>query len=147
MPEELKPPPEQMLLFHLHAKGSQIYTCMNKGGAYAWTLKGPSAQLFDAAGKQAARHFAGPTWEANDGSRVVGKLAASVPSPDPGSIPWLLLYATANGGSGSFSKVKTVQRVNTTGGKAPESGCDDSRQNAETSVPYEADYYFYGNAR
>jgi hypothetical protein len=58
-------------------------------------------------------HRAGPSWEANDGSRVTGKAFASTPSPDPDSIPWLLINIVSHDGNGLLSRVTTVQRLNT----------------------------------
>jgi hypothetical protein len=46
-------------------------------------------------------------------------------------------------GDGIFSRVSVIQRLNTSGGKAPAEGCDPFHEGAETSVPYEADYFFY----
>jgi hypothetical protein len=144
VPKQLKPPGGQVLLVQAHGKGSQIYACQSTDGQYAWKLKAPDAQLLNGNGEKLGRHFAGPTWEANDGSRVIGKLAASVASPDADSIPWLLLESKSSEGPGLFASVKSIQRLNTKGGKAPASGCDAAHEKAETSVPYEADYYFYG---
>ena len=73
-----------------------------------------------------------------------GKKIAQADAPRDDAIPWLLLQATAHEGDGMFSKVKYVQRVNTIQGKAPPSGCDAERLNAEIRVDYSADYYFYG---
>jgi hypothetical protein len=143
-PKELQPPSDQTLLLHLTGKGKQIYVCQNNADTYAWKLKAPDAKLFTEDGEQAGRHYAGPTWEANDGSRVGGKLLASVPSPDSTSIPWLLLTATSHQGDGSMAKVLSIQRLDTKGGVAPSAGCSAATQNSETSVPYEASYYFYG---
>ena len=144
-PEALRPPKDQVLIFHLKGKGNQIYTCQNDAGTYAWKLKAPEAVLLSENGEQKGRHFGGPTWEANDGSRITGKLVASVLSPDPLSISWLLLSVVSHdGGRGIMTRVESIQRLNTKGGKAPGSGCDASHENAETSVHYEASYYFYG---
>jgi hypothetical protein len=142
-PAALRPPAGQVLIAHFAGKGKQIYTCQKSDTAYAWKLKAPDAQLFSENGTLAGHHFAGPTWESVDNSRVVGKLAASVPSPDPSSIPWLLLSAKAHEGTGVMSKVQTIQRLNTKGGVAPATGCDAASENHETDILYEADYYFY----
>jgi len=104
----------------------------------------PRAELLGENGQRVGRHFAGPTWEASDGSRVVGKMIANLPSPDSGSIPWLLISAVSHEGTGKMTRVESIQRLNTKGGKAPAAGCDAAHTNAETSAPYEADYYFYG---
>jgi hypothetical protein len=144
VPKALLPPQGQVLILHLEGKGKQIYTCQSAGGVYAWKLKAPDAKLFRQNGELAGRHFAGPAWEASDGSRITGKLVASVPSPDSNSIPWLLLSVTSHDGAGIMSKVQSVQRLETKGGIAPATGCSASNENHETPVPYEAAYYFYG---
>src|SRR5579863_3954842 len=69
-PKELQPPANEQILLKVHAKGDQIYSCKADGARFAWTLNGPDAQLFDKDGKLFGKHFAGPSWEANDGSRV-----------------------------------------------------------------------------
>jgi len=74
-------PPNEKLLLHAHPKGNQIHACKADGEQFTWTLKAPEAQLFTKDGKPFGKHFAGPSWEANDSSRVTGKAAASVPSP------------------------------------------------------------------
>ena len=142
-PEKLRTPENEKVILELHAKGDQIYTCKNDGSQFTWTLKAPDAKLFDKDGKPFGKHFAGPSWEANDGSRVTAKAIATSPSPDPGSVPWLLLTIISHDGSGALSRATTIQRVNTKGGKAPDSGCDAQHSNQETRVPYTADYRFY----
>ena len=142
-PPQLRPPANEQLLFRLHAKGDQVYTCKGEAGKFAWTLKAPDAQLFDQDGKAFGKHFAGPSWEANDGSRVTGKAVANAPSPDADSIAWLLVSIVSHEGSGVLSSATTIQRINTKGGKAPASGCDNSHSGQETRVPYSADYLFY----
>jgi hypothetical protein len=143
IPQQLEPPANEQLLLQVHAKGDQIYSCKGDGAQFSWTLKAPDAQLFDKSGKAFGKHFAGPSWEANDGSRVTGKAVANVPSPDAGSVPWLLVNILTHDGTGVLSRATTIQRVNTKGGKAPASGCDASHTGQELRVPYEADYLFY----
>ena len=145
VPKELQPPAGQPLLIQLHGEGKQIYVCQRAGSLYAWKLKAPDAKLTDQNGNLAGRHFAGPTWESNDRSQVSGKLTASVASPEIGSIPWLLLTATAHSGTGAMQKVQSIQRLNTKGGAAPAAGCTAGNESAETAVRYEASYFFYGN--
>jgi hypothetical protein len=139
------PPPSasEQLLVQVHAKGDQVYTCASDAGQFIWTLKAPDAQLFDKDGKPFGKHFAGPAWEANDGSRVTGKAVASVPSPDADSIAWLLVNVVSHEGKGVLSRATTIQRLNTKGGKAPASGCDASHVGQEVRAPYSADYLFY----
>ncbi len=143
IPQQLRPPADEQLLLQVHAKGDQVYVCNSDASQFAWTLKGPDAQLLDKNGKPFGKHFAGPAWEANDGSRVIGKAVANSPSPDANSIPWLLVTILSHEGSGVLSRVNTIQRVNTKGGKAPASGCDASHVSEEVRVSYSADYRFY----
>jgi hypothetical protein len=143
VPKQIQPPAKEQLLLQLHAKGDQVYTCKSDAAQFTWTLKAPDAQLFDKDGKLFGKHFAGPSWEASDGSRVTGKAVANAPSPDADSIPWLLVNIVSRDASGVLSSVTTIQRLNTKGGKAPASGCDASHVGQEVRVPYSADYLFY----
>ena len=143
VPQQLQPPAGEQLALQLHAKGYQVYTCKEGVTQYEWVLKAPDAQLFDKDGKPYGKHFAGPSWEANDGSRVTGKPIGIVPSPDTDSIPWLLIQAVSHEGTGVLSHVHFIQRLNTKGGKAPSSGCDEPHAAQEIRVPYSADYLFY----
>jgi hypothetical protein len=142
-PKELQPPSNERLLLRVHGKGDQIYTCSGDGGQFAWVLKGPEAQLTDQKGKAFGKHFVGPSWEANDGSRVTGKAAANVPSPDPDSIPWLLLTVVSRSGDGVLTRVTSIQRINTRGGKSSGSGCDAAHAGQEERKAYSADYLFF----
>jgi hypothetical protein len=141
IPQKLQPPNEHLLV-QVHAKGDQVYVCKNDGSQFAWTLKAPDAKLFDQSGKPFGKHFAGPSWEANDGSRVVGKAVANVPSPDPNSVAWLLVTVVSHEGNGTLASVTSIQRVNTQGGKAPATGCDAAHDGQESRAPYSADYRF-----
>jgi hypothetical protein len=147
IPDQLKVPDNQPLILKAIAKGNQVYTCKAKAedaNAFEWTLKAPEAQLLDAKGQSLGSHYAGPTWESNDRSKVMGKIKAKVNAPQPDHIPWLLLSAKAHEGTGIFTQVNWVQRVNTTGGQAPKTGCDRIHHDQELPVAYTADYYFYG---
>jgi len=143
IPHQLQPPANEKLLLQVHARGDQVYTCKSDSAQFTWALKAPDAQLFDRNGKPFGKHFAGPSWQANDGSRATGRPAANLPSPDANSVPWLLVKVITHEGSGVLSRVTTIQRIHTKGGKAPASGCDASHLSQETRVPYEADYRFF----
>jgi hypothetical protein len=146
-PSAIAVPNGQAVLVKALAKGVQIYACKAKEGAsdmYEWSLKAPEAELFDEQGQKIGKHYAGPTWESMDGSKVVGKLRAKADAPEPTAIPWLLLDVTSAEGTGVLSKVKVVQRVATAGGKAPAGGCDLAHANAEARIDYTATYYMYG---
>ena len=149
VPDAIKAPAGEQVVFVAHAAGSQIYTC-GKGddGKPQWTLKAPEAQLRDAKGALIGHHATGPSWKHIDGSAVTGKLVAKAPSPDAKSIPWLLLTAVSHDGKGVFEHVTSIQRVNTKGGLAPPADkCDPSKPAAETWIPYTADYYFFAPGR
>ena len=144
VPNELQPPPNEKLLLQVHAKGDQVYSCNAvEGSQFAWTLKAPDAQLTDKNGKPFGKHFAGPSWQANDGSRVTGKAVANAPSPDANSIPWLLVTVVSRTGDGLLAQVSSIQRINTKGGKAPASGCDAAHAGQEARAAYFADYVFF----
>jgi hypothetical protein len=138
VPDNLKPPENETLAFQARAAGDQVYICDGS----TWVLSGPDAKLLAESGKQVGSHFAGPTWEWSDGSRVVGRPVANA-IPDPESIPWLLLTATQHEGDGVMKSVSTIQRLSTKGGKPPVSGCDASHKGEETRSHYTAVYYFY----
>jgi hypothetical protein len=128
-----------------HATGTQNYTCQNTATGYAWTLVAPAATLVDDEGKQLMTHYGGPTWQAKDGSKVMGARVDGAPGA-PGAIPWLLLRATSTPAGPDGDKLTGttyIQRVNTTGGLAPSTGCDAAHLGAAQNVSYTADYYFY----
>ena len=105
-------------------KGVQIYTCRPDGTSFAWKLKGPEAVLLDEGGTVVGRHFAGPSWQARDGSTIVGVPLVASLSPQAGSIPWLVLHVKSTSGAGLFTNVAFVVRTSTQGGAAPATGCD-----------------------
>lgn len=150
VPAALRAPAGQSLVLHTFASGVQIYTCAANADDKTraeWTFKAPEANLFDRSGKLVGKHYAGPTWESNDGSRAVGAPVARDEGPDNAAIPWLLLKAKSTAGSGVLTQTQSIQRVNTVGGKAPSGGCEPDLLGKEVQVPYTADYFFYGPAR
>jgi hypothetical protein len=78
-------------LAQLQAAGAQIYVCAkNTAGALNWRFREPVATLLEE-GKTVGRHFVGPTWEFDDGSRVVGELVSTAPGATAKDVPWLKL--------------------------------------------------------
>src|ERR1700743_807085 len=134
IPAKLAPPPDAKLIGAYKATGDQIYICTAQGSAIQPVFKAPEAQLMEKE-KPVAKHYAGPTWEATDGSKVVGNPAESVPPPNQGDIPWLLLTAQSTG-QGIFAGVRFVQRVDTQGGAAAQIACP--KAGMELRVPYSA---------
>jgi len=144
---QLAVPNGQVLLVKAFATGVQNYVCSKGKSGFEWTFKGPQAELADDAGRAIGKHYAGPTWEASDGSKVVGRSVASLAGESGDAIPRLLLVSTENSGSGVFADVKTVQRLETKGGLAPSEPCAADRLGRRVQSPYTATYYFYGDTR
>lgn len=145
MPTKIQAPAGHVPYLVGHAKGTQNYTCQPAPNGYAWTLVAPAATLVGDNGKLLMTHYGGPTWEANDGSKVVGARVDGV-TVDQSAIAWLLLRAASksSGADGNrLTQTTYIQRVNTTGGMAPSNGCDQTTLGASRNVPYTADYYFY----
>src|SRR5437879_2711530 len=83
--EAIKPPRGLVVLFRARAEGVQIYKCQRRAdnaSQFAWALKGPRADLFDDRGDKIGTHYAGPYWEAMDGSKVRGVLKGQGKAPD-----------------------------------------------------------------
>lgn len=129
----------------LTAKGVQIYECRavaGEAGRYEWVFKAPEADLFDG-GDKAGHHYAGPTWESTDGSKVVGRVKAKADAPDGKGVPWLLLEGVEHHGSGRMANVQYIQRVGTAGGQAPVEPADATKAGQLHRVDYTATYLFY----
>ncbi|MEV0481234.1 DUF3455 domain-containing protein [Streptomyces sp. NPDC050508] len=142
VPDALKVPDGNKLTGVFSAAGVQTYTCTNG----AWTLLEPAATLWaknDRSKRSVALHSRGPVWVSTvDGSAVNGSAIAN--SPKTGTIPELLLKATATRGTGTFADVSYVQRLGTSGGVAPTTACTGTDQ---VSVQYTATYAFYKPAK
>lgn len=120
----------------IEEKGHRFTNAALTGSGYSGAA---AASLYDDEGNLIAEHFSGPTWQAADGSTVVGRVISRF-TPDATAIPWLLLEAASNTGDGSFSRVKYIQRLNTVGGTAPPESC---RKSELVEVGYSALYVFY----
>jgi len=145
-PEALRPPADQVLALEALATGVQIYECaasQDQPARFEWVFKAPEAELFDRTGRKVGKHYAGPTWESTDRSAVVGEVKARDGGPDASAIPWLLLSAKSTSGTGVFSQIKSIQRLQTVGGRAPSAPCSRDNVQQAARVPYKAAYYFY----
>jgi hypothetical protein len=122
----------------VHAEGAQLYECKPAAGGLAWTFREPMAALIKD-GKTIGRHYAGPTWELDDGGAVRGKVAASAPGETAADIPLLKLNVVAHRGAGALQDATLVLRLNTHGGglTGPCPIADELRV-----APYSADYVF-----
>lgn len=129
--------PGESRIAMIHAQGAQIYECKaNATGQLAWQFREPIAALFEN-GKTVGRHYAGPSWELDDGSRITGKVTGKAPGASTQDIPLLRLDVSTRSGNGRLKDAATIQRLNTRGGTA-EGTCE--RAGALLSVPYSADY-------
>lgn len=143
------PPANAPVLLTALGTGVQIYVCAAAASPH-WTLQALLATLTDAAsGQKLGTHTAGPTWTWSDGSSVHGVVTAKLASPEPDSIPWLLLAAQPASGQsrGALANVTWIRRSETHGGNAPAEGCDAAHIGASVRVPYRATYTFLGSAR
>lgn len=147
VPENLRPAAAESLVMVVAAKGVQIYECRASKAQSAspeWVFVAPEAELFDAQGGLVGKHYAGPSWEASDGSKVVGTVKARADAPQAGAIPWLLLGTVSVGPAGTFSKVTNIQRVSTVNGVAPSAdGCTTAMLGKLARVGYEAAYRLF----
>ena len=129
-----------------HASGVQIYTCLTLPGGYAWSPATPRADLRDDSGVVIVRHFAGPSWQAKDGSLVRASRVDGV-TVDPTAIQWLLLKAgtpTAGPDGDRLTATTYIQRINTTGGLTPPTtDCNPASAGSTREIPYTADYLFW----
>ena len=116
--------------------GFQVYTW----DGTTWTGPVPDATLFDSDGNFVASHFAGPSWQSSSGSKVVGGVTGKI-TVDQTAIPWVRLVPLSKQGPGPFADVTFIQRINTAGGKAPETNGTVVGQIAKS--PYTANYIFY----
>ena len=170
-------PAGNKLFLGTHSVGTQNYVCRPSGAGVAYVLFTPQATLFGEDGGQVITHYNSPnpfepntdpkvvapegtiraTWQYRDTSTVWAKLHQSGPdgngavTVDSKAIAWLLLdvVGAQNGPTGGDKLTKTtfIQRLNTTGGLAPSTGCSSLTDVGNTAfVPYTADYFFYKKA-
>jgi hypothetical protein len=178
VPTNIQVPAGNTAFLEGHAIGTQNYICLPCPNAttpaamcpdtsgFAFTLFTPQATLFKDNDKQATTHYFSPNpvengairpaWQhSRDTSTVWGGQAIPSSDPDfvaPNAIPWLLLPVAGvqEGPTGGDTLAATtyIQRLNTSGGIAPPTGCASSTDVGRRAfVPYTADYFFYKAAR
>jgi hypothetical protein len=172
LPPGLAPVPAGNKLFlGTHAVGTQNYVCRPSGAGFAYVLFTPEATLFSDDGGQIITHYFSPnpnpldpntdpkvaadgairaTWQYKDTSTVWAKLHQpnGAVTVDQTAVAWLLLdvVGAQNGPTGGDKLTGTtfIQRLNTSGGLAPKTGCSSLADVGNTAfVPYTADYFFY----
>jgi hypothetical protein len=122
--------------------GVQRYTCVLSNGHRSWQPIGPNAVLTGMDGHLRGRHSSGPSWQALDGSRIVGSVLQSIPSPRRDAISWLALSVREHHGQGQLDKVAFVFRLDTEGGQPPSARCGSGTGAMTINVPYRAAYVF-----
>ena len=146
LPEAVRVPAGEMQKMSTTGVGEITYECREKkdmAGQFEWGFVAPVATLNDALGKPVGKYYAGPTWEANDGSKFTGKQVAVAPAA-PGNIPLQLVKAEPAMGAGAMQGINYVQRLKTQGGVAPSAPCTMANKMERRQVAYQADYVFYG---
>lgn len=168
VPPTLEVPARHRPFLRGYASGTQNYICLPlpDGSGFDWTFFGPQATLFNDDALQITTHFlspnpdeggmARPTWQhSQDTSTVWAMPIASSTDPDfvePDAIPWLLLEVVGadrgpTGGS-RLTETTYLQRVHTSGGIKPTTGCAEAAHvGNRVLVPYAADYVFYKASR
>ena len=135
--DRLRAPEGSSFAYHAYARGAQIY----RWNGQEWLPVGPSAELYADAGGKAlvGTHFGGPRWQSLSGSTVRGEVIDRCVH-DANAVPWLTLKGIPESGPGVFAHTTFIQRVNTTGGKAPANAGTVGEVRA---IPYAAEYFFY----
>lgn len=148
IPANLVPTGERQVE-RLSARGLQTYECRATPGdasGVSWVYVAATLELFDARDKPAGRHtFSPPVWEAPDGSKFAGTQKARADAPVAAAAPWLLVSTKSIGAEGRFSKITSLQRVNTKGGVAPVGGCDMKTIGKKEQVPLSADLILFSS--
>ena len=112
LPDAVRVPAGQAQSLYTTGTGEITYECREKkaGGGHEWAFVAPVATLTNAKGQVVGKYYAGPTWEANDGSKVTGKQLAVSPAP-AGNIPLQLVQANPATGEGAMKGVSFIQRL------------------------------------
>jgi Protein of unknown function (DUF3455) len=169
VPSDIEVPAGNTAFLEGNATGTQNYVCLPSTSGFAWTFFSPQATLFQTIKwlprdfqQQIITHFLSPnpfesgkprvTWQSSfDTSEIWGKINAATTDPNfvkPGAVAWLLVQSVGNQrgptGGALLAQTTFVQRLNTSGGVAPSTGCSQASDVGGTAlVPYTADYFFY----
>jgi hypothetical protein len=161
VPKEIQVPPGNTAFLMGSAVGTQNYICLPSG----WAFFGPQATLFltftlfgNDIKQQIITHFLSPnpvengtpraTWQNSFDSSTVWAIQKGSSDGGPGAIQLLLLQVVGAlpgpTGGDLLTQTTYIQRLNTSGGVKPSSGCADSTTvGSKMLVPYTADYFFY----
>lgn len=146
LPSEVRVPAGHEVAMFTSAKGNITWECKiddTNAEKAAWAFAGPRAILSDNKGNALVSYFGPPaTWESLDGSSITGTQLAVSPS-EKGSIPMQLVKANESARPGALKDVAYVQRINLSGGAAPEMGCTVDKVGHKVVVNYSGDYLFW----
>ena len=164
VPTNIQVPPGAVAFLVGHAIGTQNYVCLPSGAGFKFVLFTPQATLIADNGKQLITHYFSPnpderdtiraTWQdSHDTSTVWASATPETTSTDPafvqpGAVAWVRLAVVGSRsgpiGSNKLAPTTFIQRVNTSGGVAPSTGCASLADVGNVEfVPYTADYFFY----
>ena len=162
LPPNIRVPAGNKTFLAVHGVGTQNYVCLPSGAGFKFILFTPQATLFNERDDEVTTHYFSPnpyvggairaTWQHSvDTSTVWGNVIDSSADPNfvaPGAIAWLLIqrFGAEDGPTGGDTLTATtfIQRLNTSGGIAPSTGCTSPTDvGNQAFVPYAADYIFY----
>jgi len=146
LPEPVKVPTGHRVAWETVGVGEITYECKPKAGspaAFEWVFAGPKADLMSRSGALLGGYYGPPaTWTSKDGSKLTGAQLAVAPA-GAGNIPFQLVKAHPDLGSGALTGVSYIQRVATQGGVAPSLPCTSEGLGRRETVKYQADYIFW----
>ena len=160
VPTDLEVPATEEPFLLGRGVGTQNYICQPAAslGRVAWTLFTPQATLFSDDAEQLTTHFFSlnpdepgivrVTWEDSRDTSTIWARLLKAATVNPDAIAWLKLEVVGKrvGPTGGDTLFGTtfVQRLNTQGGLAPLTDCDNPQDiGRKAFIPYTADYFFY----
>jgi hypothetical protein len=149
LPHSLHVPAGYTPLLEAQGRGDLLYECQAVKRApyeYAWLLLSPGIRLTDGAGNPVT-YFPGARarWVHSDGSRVSAQELVEA-TDAPQNLPLLRALVGPSDTPGALANVRYIQARRTVGGVVANPPCTASTLGMRVSVPYEAEYVFWGAA-
>jgi len=143
----LRPSADEVAAFRLRASGVQVYECralLTNPDRFAWQFVAPDVTLTDpTTGGDTAVLRSVDLWNSLTDRSSVSAVLRATQSAGTTNLPWTYMRAIPASPDGMFAGVTSIQRVNTSGGAAPATGCAADTAGSEARVPFSAEYYFY----
>ena len=143
----LRPAADEAPAFRLRASGVQVYECralLTNPDRFAWQFVAPDVTLTDpTTGGDTAVLRSVDLWNSLTDRSSVSAVLRATQSAGTTNLPWTYMRAIPASPDGMFAGVTSIQRVNTSGGAAPPTGCAADTAGSELRVPFTAEYYFY----